>query len=638
MGNLLDRSETANNTVANEIVNNVPVANRETFKKFLNKYTKQELINHVKTLQTKKLNLTDFTTKMKDIDLETKDLIPMCFELYEKMMETLGEYKPPADNNNKPKGKKLFFVRPRFGVDQVNTANNVVVTKRTLTFTNLMLIPNPNTQMKTVDITLDEYTNSFNNTTTKKDMMGINKGMLRDLPQYLKQRYVNVYNKILSNNTLINGHSFGKGSYIYKAAKKGPRDQISSFRMIVSIPNAVNHLHRILALRLNDFILQNKYIDTTIQKGGISGQKFAIFEQYFKIKNVVKHANQNNKSCVMLFLDITNAYGSLNLDNLYKVLENYHVDKKLISYLREFYGNFEYYVDIQNTKTSTFKWQDGLIQGCSLSPVLFVLALNYVLDYMNKNYCKEYGYDIDGTNKILFTAYMDDICIICKDTQSLNIIYPKLLELLKTLGLERNKDKCATMFVNSSSDNLQGELAEINKVNVFKYLGEYISNDGKNIESYKQFIKMLARKLKSIDAKSVWPDQYKIQVFNTCVLGWAQRKALTLYDLSQTNRLKIIAIIKEYLTKWNYTGDINIFSTVNSIVSNSTDGIITKVEFKDEDFDDDLENNIEIANYVLRDANVKLEYSQIDDNFELELDTDLDLDEYNDEKERDIIV
>ena len=586
---------------------------------FLKDYTKEQLIEYVKGFVVKNLNLpSDATERMKNIELENTTLIPMCIELYQKLLLELGEYKPPADK--KTSKKKMFFVRPKFDVSEVNKALEVSVKRDVKPFDEkLMAMQVPKTVMKMTDITIEEFSDSFNNTLTKKDMLGISKGLLRDMPHYLKVRFVNTFNKILADVTLVNKHSFGKGSYIYKAGKKGPRENVSSFRMVLSIPNAVNQFHRILALRLNDYLIVNKYMDTTIQKGGVSGQSFAIFEQFYKIKNVLKHANKNKKSCCMMFLDITNAYGSLHLPTLQKVLSLYSVDKKFNDYVKQFYENFQYYVTVSQQKTDTFKWEDGLIQGCSLSALLFVLALNYVLTYMDKEYKNTHGYALNDTTNILFTAYMDDICIICKDVASMEIVYKKLIELLSTLGLFRNLDKCAVMVVNDTNKfTPESELSKLTPVTTFKYLGETISSDGSVTESYKQFLKMITRKLISIDRKTC-SNQDKLDIFTTCVSPWILRRTMAMYDIDKNTRLKIVSLIKPYLEKWDHQGDINLFSNVSTIVNTSTDEIIKTVEFNEDEFDTDLADDIDVANYVLKDAHLHISYSEIDGDFKLDL-------------------
>jgi len=583
----------------------------------LDEYTKEQLIQTIQALKTKNINLPEnFVNKMKDIELENTELIPMCLELYQNMFSQLGEYIPVKDDGNNKMKKSTFFVRPKFTVDDVKKSIETPVKSIRSDLDVTILEPCQKVvNMKNEDISPNEFTESFGTTLTKKDMMGITKRILKEMPQYLRIRFTNVYNQILKDKTLINNISIGRASYVYKVNKHGSTSDINSFRQIVTIPNAVNHLHRILNIRLTNYINSNKMIDTTIQKGGIGGQRFSIFEQYFKIKNVLRHANQNHKPCAVLFLDISNAFGNLDRANLYKILDYYHVDEGFTNYLKEFYSHFEYYVSTGNIKTDTFKWSQGLIQGCSLSPLLFVFALNYVLTYLDKNYKNNHGYDIDGTNKILLTAFMDDICVICKDTDSLEIVYNKLVELLTIIGLPINESKSALMLVNNNLE-IKGNISKIQKVNTFKYLGEYLSNDGSSTESYVQFLKMVTRKLMAIDRKSM-PNSMKYDIFQKCAVPWIQRKTMVMYDISMTTRLKMISIVKPYLEKWGYVNDTpNLFSNVIPVINDSKDEVICQL--KDIDFDDDLQQNIDISNYVLKETHIKLEYNQINDEFELD--------------------
>jgi len=586
-------------------------------------FDKTQLVDYIKQLKVRGVEIPeDFEEKMKNVEIENSNLIPMCVELYKKMYIQFGEYKPPA---GKAIRKKLYYVRPKFGIDKVK--ENIAIPIHnigSILDTNLMIIPQSVVAMKEDDISYDEFMNSFNNNIAKKDMMGISKNILKNVPKYIKIRLINTFNQILSDLTKVDNISFGKGSYIYKANKHGPTNDINSFRLVISIPNSVNQFHRILVLRLNNYLLFNKYVDTSIQKGGISGQKFAIFEQFYKVKNVIKNANRTKKSCAVLFLDISNAFGNVNLQNMYKILEAYHVNKKIISYIEEFYKRFEYYVDMNSEKTGLAKWNNGLIQGCALSPLLFILCLNYVLTHLDKEYKEGFGYDFDGKTRVLFTAFMDDICIMCKDVAALEIVYKKLVELFKVLGLPINKDKCAIMMINDNT-NTHWDFDQIQKVNVFKYLGEYISIDGSSTESYIQFLKYLNRKLKLVDGKPI-ANSEKMKLFEGLVVPWIQRKTMAMYDISMTKRFKIISIIKPYLEKWGHSGMINIFSNITPIIQDSKDDVISGIKFDETDIDMELEKSIELSNYVLKDSSIKLSYDQIDDDFKIET----ELEEYID--------
>ncbi len=234
--------------------NTIDVSNLDT-------NNKHQIIEILKALKSKNINLSEeFITKMKDIELNNKKFYPMCIELYSKLLEDLGEHVPIPDGSGKAR-KRTFFVRPKFDVTVVKATVEVqTVSIACPLYTDITKPQAPKVAMKTSDILLSEYTDSFNNNVAKKDMMGISKKILRDMPIYLKTRLLNAFNVIFSsvdclNNksadltpeqikeiecclTLISGISLGRASYVYKAAKKGATDDIASFRQIIAIPNA----------------------------------------------------------------------------------------------------------------------------------------------------------------------------------------------------------------------------------------------------------------------------------------------------------------------------------------------------------------------------------------------------------------
>lgn len=482
-----------------------------------------KLIKFIKKIKPKNINFPeDFFEKSKLVELNNYELLSMGIELYQKLFDLLGEYQlEQSENDHRNKiaaFKRAFFVKPNFGVDDI--IKSLISTKNNQTIDeNLLVINEPVIQMLCDEISIDEYNKSFNDTLTKKDMMGISKRILKEMAMYLKIRFVNTYNDILNDPIKISKSSIAKGSYIYKVVKKGPVDDITSFRQIIAIPNVVNQFHRILNIRLCNYMLQNNYINTTIQKGSIAGQKYGIFEQFFKIKNVIDNANNQNLSCCLLFLDITNAFGNVHLKNLYKILELYNVDQKFINYLTAFYDNLVFYVDSTNINTNAIKWSDGLVQGCSMSPLLFIIAMNYILSHLDTEYKDEHGYDLGDNKKILLTAYVDDICIICKNPESAQIVFTEFERLCAVLGLPISRSKSATMIINSESDNLHfgDDLEIIPTVTQFKYLGEYLSSNGDTTKFTKQFIKTLVQKMLYIDRK-ISNDVERIDYYNKIVV------------------------------------------------------------------------------------------------------------------------
>jgi hypothetical protein len=575
----------------------------------LDMYTTEELIHYIKTMDVKRLDVVeDFEKLTSQIQIDSVGIIQMCIEFYDKAKLVIPEYVATKEDNMNPKKytKKMYFVKPRFSKEDFLEKKSVhehdVCDKITIVL-NFDPIANPKVQLNMNKITYLEFIDSFGEFETKRDMIGISKKMLSKMSLYHTTRIINCYNAMLHG--LYDNHScFGKGAFIYKEAKKGPKNSVDSFREIVSIPTIISHFHRILSLRLTNYFLKNSYINTNIQKGAISGIKYGVLEQVYKVKEIIKHANTNNKQLCLAFLDVSNAFGSVDRERLFEILRYYNVDDKIISYIKTYYNNFKYYVSTKDWSTDLIDFPNGLVQGCPLSSILFVIVLNYVLSYVNEKYGKEYGYDLDGVS-VLFTAYVDDVCILAKDMQSLELTYNKLKFLYECIGLKLNNTKSAIMKIN----NTESSFDNIPIVNGYTYLGEYITHDGQVVATFKAFLSMLQRKLSSIDKKKV-DNNVKLGFFAKCMVPWIQRKMMTLYDITQENRTSVIRILKTYMKKWGNTSSMKIFTFMADILLNTDDVVIKKIGF-DKMFDENLMTNIDLANSVMNDINIDMSYTSI---------------------------
>lgn len=558
----------------------------------LENYSISELIDFINKMNIKKLDVDDdFGKKIKDIDFESMSLIPMSIEFYEKLKKVLPDYVPDKTNFSSRR-----YIKPRFS--KQDAEDNFV--KELKPYSNIDLdlgnIDKPKIPYKNSNITMIEYIEGFNKVGNNTDMMGLSKKMLQLCNNYHKIRILNCYNKLYRLETNPNTISFGKTSFIYKESKKGPKDIVDSFRKIMAIPNVVSHFHRILALRLAEYLEKNNYIDTNIQKGAIPGIKFGVLEQVYKVKEVFKEANQKKKQACVMFLDISDAFGSIRLDKICEIMKKYHIHEDFTNYIKAYYKNFMFYAKTKDWSTKIIKFDKGIIQGCPLSPVLFVLAMNYLLKYIDNKYKEDSGYKFEQGVSILLTAFIDDICIVTNDLESMKDIYFKLKGLLEILGLQFNTSKSALIHINKPEESQNYEIDGIKSVKSYKYLGEYLSSDGTVTESYTEFMKELGRKLFALDKKKI-DKETKLKFFSKCLLPWVQRKMLVMYDLDRRQRINIVSLIKRYITTWGNSEDLQIFTFVSNIFEDSKDEVIKKIDCSQK-YVDTMED-IEIANNVM---------------------------------------
>lgn len=585
-------------------------------------FTKEQILAFVKNTRFQSINIGDnFAEKCANIELENTQIIPMILELYQKLLEQFGSYKPPFNR------KAKFFLKPTFSMEELSEHLSKQESKEISTSFDSSLLHMPSL-IKTMEndlITIKEFDEAFGNKIGKKDIIGVNKLVLKSLSPYLKRRIITALNRLLFNPDIAaRTPSVVRASYLYKAAKQGPLNEIGSFRPIISINNIINHFHRILSVRISDYMINNGILDINIQKGGIKGIKSAIVEQVFKIKSVLKDANYSERPAVLVYLDISNAFGNINLNTLFKIMALYDIDEKIINYLREFYANLTYYVSIGNKTSTEFKWTDGLVQGCALSPILFVTALNYVLAHLDHTYKSTHGYTFDNGTNILFTAFVDDICLICNSIDHAQEVLDHLCELFGQVGLPLNKDKCAYQMVHQSVTDLtltprHLDLTEFDLVDNFKYLGEYVSVDGTSTYSYNNLLRWTIGRLKYLNKKK-YSAQKKGEIFTQYIFPHIQKKLALMYDLNTAQRFKILFTVKSYAFKWiSDLSEMPLFVDITPVLDKSYDEVINSLP--DDLFDTELESTVDLTNHIFRCDSFRLKYEDTDDQ---ELDVEME--------------
>jgi hypothetical protein len=597
----------------------------------LSTLSKYDLIQYIREMEIKSFNYdAEFKKILSEVIIVNEELLPISIELYEKLRKRIPFVKIESSASSLSYDKIDTYVKPKFSLDDL---------KKSITNEDL-----PVEALKSIDfgevstydesakydcsfISLDEFNESFRLISSTKDMVGITKHILHDLADHQKLYIIAQYNKLMNNKGDPEKFNIGRATYMYKSSKMGPHDKVNSFRQIVVIPTAVNHLHRMMSIRLNKFLASQKYIDVTIQKGGVMNQSYGLYEQIFKVKKAIKIANNEKRTACVAFLDMSNAFGSLALDRMYEILEKYHVDENFIEYIKKYYNSFKYYIEAGDITFGPVEWKRGLIQGCPLSPLLFCLTIGYVLSDVAREFKDTHGFKyenkVDGLN-ILFSAYMDDICIITQNSEKMADVVDSLVSKLAKIGLTVNNDKSAVMFINESTPS--PKISSFPSVENYKYLGEILSRDGTNDESYSQFFSELSSRLYKLDRKifsklnHAESNAAKSDIFYKQFLPWIQRKLMTLYDIDSSSKLKILTVIDSYTTKWSSSREMKLFTVLTNIFRGSNDSIIKKLDVSEDiTLSSNIKNDISMIKSTFEENNVSFTYDSVNDSTKLDL-------------------
>jgi hypothetical protein len=138
---------------------------------------------------------------------------------------------------------------------------------------------------------------------------------------------------------------------------------------------------------------------------------------------------------IFSFVDFSKAFDSLDWETMWKVLRFQGMPEKIVGLIRNLYCNSTISVRLSadGACAQAFDQRVGIRQGCSLSPALFVLVLDFALRVF-ESACLELNIDIE------WLGYADDLVLI------------SCSEIIAQQGLHQLQAACAFvgLFVNVS--------------------------------------------------------------------------------------------------------------------------------------------------------------------------------------------
>ena len=162
-------------------------------------------------------------------------------------------------------------------------------------------------------------------------------------------------------------------------------------------------------------------------------------------------------------------------NKLWKILKEMGILDHLTCLLRNLYAGHETTVRIGHRPTGWFKIGKGVHQDCILSPSLFNLYAEYIMQNARLDEAQA-GIKIAGKN-ISNLRYADDITLMVENEEELKSLLMKLKEESGKHGLKLNFQKTKIMASGPiTSWPIDGETMET--VTDFIFLGSKITADG----------------------------------------------------------------------------------------------------------------------------------------------------------------
>ena len=212
------------------------------------------------------------------------------------------------------------------------------------------------------------------------------------------------------------------------------------------------------------------------EQGGFRARRSTIDQAAALHETILQHRLKYNRNPCVAYLDVTAAYDSVPRDILWNILRSKDMPMELLRILQALFDNCTSRVIIGGKESNSLPHECGLLQGSSLSPVLYSAYINGVAQEARKTATVTLNGEPIGA-----LLYADDIALVANNERSLQLALDNLAEHSHFMGFQFNPKKCEVVAPGPITVTLYG--APLTQVPKFKYLGVEMNHNGIDAEA-----------------------------------------------------------------------------------------------------------------------------------------------------------
>ena len=171
-----------------------------------------------------------------------------------------------------------------------------------------------------------------------------------------------------------------------------------------------------------------------------------------------------------------------------EILIAYGVPEKTVKAINALYENTTAQVLSPDGDTDFFEILAGVLQGDTLAPYLFIIALDYALRIARED--QSVGFTLSKARSrrhpatvVYDTDYADDIALLSNTYEQAQLLLTRVENAAKSIGLHINNTKTEYMSYNQDNEDIKtSEGNTLKQVNDFCYLGAWINSNNKDID------------------------------------------------------------------------------------------------------------------------------------------------------------
>ncbi len=361
-----------------------------------------------------------------------------------------------------------------------------------------------------------------------------------------------IFNRCLTQKQIPSAWKISTTILIYKKANS---DDPSNFRPIALMSCLYKLFTAILASRATNFAINNNLMSNQ-QKSARPAE--GCHEHTFTLQSIISDCKRNYKDCYITWLDLRNAFGSINHEAIYTSLSHMGFPISFIEIIKDIYTDSTTVVRTsREDETPPININAGVKQGCPISPILFNLTSELLIRSIISK-CEDnpnIAYKLHN-QPISILAYADDLVIISRTKEGLQDLLNEVTIAADVLNLAFRQDKCATLCLTCSHKQpsrvsefeftvQNGQIPVLKKEESYRYLGVpigliYDATDMKSITD--RLISDLHKIRDSLLAP--WQKLDAIRTFIQPGLTYALRSCPVSRESLKEYRSKLIQVLK----------------------------------------------------------------------------------------------
>ena len=292
-------------------------------------------------------------------------------------------------------------------------------------------------------------------------------------------------------------------------------------------------------------------IDTGTQKAFIRGLSGCLDHNVI-MQEIISHCKAKKRTVHVTFFDLEDAFGSVSHDLIPVSLERMHIPENVRSYIVSLYKNLRGKVRTGEWVSNNFSFNKGVFQGDPLSPIVFLICFNPILEKL-KQVESKYGYNLED-ERIITLPFADDFNLITTDKKRHQILINQLQDLTSSMGLKLKPSKCKSLSIRAGkSEGVEFQLgadviSSIIHDTSHKFLGGHYTFASSGTAVAGIIFDKFKRGMENIDSLLLL-DEYKVRIYSEYFLG-ANRFILSIHDLNLSQLRQVEELTHRYLKRW----------------------------------------------------------------------------------------